>query len=132
MTALAIVAILAAVAMPSYREPVLRSRARGASTDLVAMSVALENRFQRTLQYPVYSTETTVAALPASRTGTLTTDFSTWAPAQGANYNFSVQSTATTYTLKAVASTAGVSCTLTMTNGNVRTATGSQCGMTSW
>lgn len=47
MIVVAIVAILAAIALPSYERYVKKSRARGASADLVALSLTLENRFQK-------------------------------------------------------------------------------------
>ena len=60
MIVVAIVAILAAVAMPSYDRYVKKSRARGASADLVALSLTLENQFQKTLAYPVLTNKNPV------------------------------------------------------------------------
>jgi type IV pilus assembly protein PilE len=133
MITVAIIAILAAIAVPSYSTYVTQSRAKGASSDLVAMSLALENDFQKTLTYPTaYATSTVIAALPAGRTGSPANDFATWAPAEGAYYSYSVISTATSYTVTATATGNNINCTLSLSNLNVRTATGASCGFTSW
>jgi type IV pilus assembly protein PilE len=133
VAALAIIAILAAIAVPSYSSYVTQSRAKGATSDLVAMSLTLENDFQKNLAYPTYTAGTAVPALPASRTGTQVNDFSTWAPAEGNYYTYTVSSSASlgTYTVTATA-IGSVNCTLSLSNANVRTASGSSCGFTSW
>ena len=110
MIVVAIVAILAAVAMPSYDRYVKKSRARGASADLVALSLTLENQFQKTLAYPVLTNKNPVGD----------SNFSAWKAAQGGTFSYSVTSTATTYTLTATAS--GWTCTLTLDQSNVRNA----------
>ncbi len=133
MVSMAIIAILAAIAVPSYSTYVNQSRAKGAASDLVAMSLALENDFQKQLVYPSsYTTATVIPALPTSRTGNPATDFATWAPAEGAYYTYSVYTpNNTSYTVTATA-IGNINCTLTLTNQNVRTASGSNCGFTSW
>ena len=110
MIVVAIVAILAAVAMPSYDRYVKKSRARGASADLVALSLTLENRFQKNLEYPVLTNKDPVGD----------SNFSAWKAAQGDTFSYSVTSTATTYTLTATAS--GWTCTLTLDQNNDRNA----------
>lgn len=132
MVALAVAAILAAIALPSYSAYIRKSKARTAASDLVAMGLAMENRFQKTLLYPVYSSATTVAATPSSRSGTVATDFSTWAPAQGDSFTYSVVSTTSSYTLTATGISGTIDCTLTLTSGNVRSVSGTQCGFSSW
>lgn len=52
MIVLVVLGILASVALPSYQNYVKSSRARAATADLVALSAAVENIFQRTLSYP--------------------------------------------------------------------------------
>lgn len=130
MVAIAIISILAAIAIPSYSGYVTQSRAKGASADLVALGLVLENDFQKTLVYPAYSTGTSIPASSTSRTGTQVTDFGAWSPAEGTYYNYSIYSTATSYTVTATA--ANGTCTLSISNLNVRTAAGSGCGFTSW
>ncbi|WP_308632738.1 type IV pilin protein [Oxalicibacterium faecigallinarum] len=123
MVVIAIVAILAAIALPAYQQYIAKSRARVASADLVALSMVMENRFQKTLAYPTRSSAA-LANSPASRTGADVTNFSGWVPASSSShYQFTVESTASTYTLTA-ATPSGVSpsCTLTLTEGNVRNA----------
>ena len=53
----AIIAILAAIAYPSYSNHLLRSKLRVAQTDLVALGAHLENLRQRTLWYPAADAE---------------------------------------------------------------------------
>lgn len=123
MIVIAIVGILAAIALPAYQQYIHKSRARIASTDLVALSMVMEQRFQKTLAYPTRSSAA-LASAPASRSGDDVTNFSGWVPASSSShYQFTVESTASTYTLTA-ATPSGVSpsCTLTLTEGNVRNA----------
>ncbi len=115
MIVVAIVAILAAIALPSYERYVKKSRARGASADLVALSLTLENRFQKSLTYPVYTNQNPVGHA----------DFSAWSPAQGSSFTYAVTSTANTYTLTATARDSRWTCTLTLENTNARNAASS-------
>ena len=112
MIVVAIVAILAAIALPSYERYVKKSRARGASADLVALSLTLENRFQKSLKYPVHTNQN-----PVGHAG-----FSAWSPAQGGSFTYAVTSTASTYTLTATARDSGWTCTLTLKHNNERNA----------
>lgn len=135
----AIVGILAAIALPSYSAYVKKSKATAAATDLVTLSLVLENAFQKTLVYPVYATDTTIPASPAARTDPVATDFRAWAPSQGAAFSYSIitptiiTSTSISYTLTATGLGQMTGCTLTLTNSNVRTAgNASACGLSSW
>ena len=131
MIVVAIVAILAAIALPSYQSYVLKSRAKSATADLAALSLTLENRFQKILAYPVYGTSTLIDASPSARTGTVAANFGAWAPSQGKWFSYSIVSTATTYTLTATG-TGSMACTLSLSNSNLRTASGSSCGFGEW
>ncbi|CAN5233083.1 N/A [soil metagenome] len=131
MIVVAIIAILASIALPSYQRYILKSRAKSATADLVALSLTLENRFQKTLGYPVYGTSTLIAASPADRTGTVATNFGAWAPSQGKWFTYSIVSTADTYTVSA-AGMGNMLCTLSLDNKNVRTASGQSCGFSEW
>lgn len=125
-----IISILAAVAVPSYSTYVSKSRAKGAASDIVSLSLVYENDFQKSLVYPVYPSQTSIPAATASRTTQQSTDFGAWTPAQGSYYNYNVTSTTSSYTVQAVA-IAG-NCTLQITSLNVRTVSGTGCGFTSW
>lgn len=106
----AILGILSAIALPSYERYVQKSRARGASADLVALALVLENRFQKALSYPTHT-----ALNPVGHA-----DFSAWRPAQGQHFSYAVTSTASGYALTATAG-AGT-CTLTLNQSNQRNA----------
>ena len=112
MVVIAIVAILAAIAWPSYTNYVLRSKIRVAQADLLALSANVENHRQRTLVYP---------------TGNLTgisqlrTAFPGWSPASADDFAFSY-STQNGYTLSAVGAGGRLEgCTLQLAADNTRT-----------
>ena len=115
MIVVVIVAILAAIALPSYERYVKKSRARGASADLVALSLTLENRFQKLLKYPAHTNQNPVGHA----------DFSAWSPAQGSSFTYAVTSDANSYTLTATARDSGWTCTLTLNHKNERNAASS-------
>lgn len=121
LVAIVVVAILAAIALPSYTSYINKSRARGAGADLAALALNMENRYQLQLSYPVYSANT--AATNAV--------FSAWSPTQASNFSYSMVSTATSYTLTATGKGGNAGCTLTLNNLNTRTATAA-CGFTTW
>ena len=52
MITVVIVAILAAIALPSYQNYIKRTNIKAAQTDLVALSLVFENYYQRNLSYP--------------------------------------------------------------------------------
>ena len=52
MIAMAIVAILAAIALPSYASYVRKQKIRAAQGDLAGLVLMMENRFQQQLAYP--------------------------------------------------------------------------------
>ncbi|WP_199524498.1 type IV pilin protein [Pseudoalteromonas sp. bablab_jr011] len=110
MIVLAITAILATIAFPSYQNYIQRSHAKVAGTDLVALSVALENRFQRQLNY-----------------AGATTNNVNWHQASK-NYTITMSLTSSTYTLKA----SSTNCTLTLSHSGIRTISGHCGGLTSW
>ena len=137
MVVVAVLGILASIALPSYKSYVTKSRAQAATSDLVGMSLALENTFQKTLGYPsAYAAETTIPALPANRTASNgLNDFSGWSPAQSSYFSYAVVTTTTGFTVKATGNGTNMSsnCVLTLSNENVRTAAAdNSCGFTSW
>ncbi len=133
----AVLGILASIALPSYKNYVTKSRAQAATSDLVGMSLALENTFQKTLSFPsAYATETTIPALTTSRTAsTGLNDFSGWSPAQGNYFSYSVVTTSASYTVRATGNGSAMSgsCVLSLSNENVRSVSAdNSCGFTSW
>lgn len=134
MVTVAIIAILAAIALPAYSSYITKSQAKSAASDLVALSVAVERKYLKTLAYtpsPSYSSdETGWTALTqgyASGWQSSTDSF---------NYKVDVNVSSKTYTLtaKGKAGTRNAGCTLTLNQDNTRTISGgSACGgMTSW
>lgn len=121
LVAVVVVGILAAVALPSYTSYINKSRAKSASADLAALALNMENRYQLQLSYPVY----------AANTAATTAVFSAWSPTQASYFNYTVVSTASSYTLTATGKGASAGCTISLDNLNARSA-GSACGFTSW
>jgi type IV pilus assembly protein PilE len=131
MIVVAIIGILAAIALPQYQNYVLKSRAKSATADLNALGLMLENRFQKTSSYPVYSTPTLIDASPSARPEPVAKDFDAWIPSQGKWFTYSITSTASSYTVSATGM-GNMKCTLSLDNKNTRTASGSSCGFTTW
>ncbi|MDC8773101.1 type IV pilin protein [Roseateles albus] len=121
MVAVIVVGILAAVAIPSYTSYINKSRAKSASADLAALALNMENRYQLQLTYPVY----------AANTAATNTIFSAWSPTQASYFNYTMVSTASSYTLTATGKGSSAGCTISLDNLNTRTAS-SSCGFTSW
>ena len=120
MIVVAIVAILSAIALPSYERYVRQSKAKSAASDLVALSLALENRFQKQLRYPTYADSTSIPAKLSDRKGTLAEDFNTWAPSQAEYFDFSITSSTSSYTITAQAKGKTSWCTLRLNERNER------------
>ncbi|GGP20472.1 type IV pilin protein [Silvimonas iriomotensis] len=134
MVTIAIVAILTAVALPTYRNYIVKSHVKGAGADLVALALVMENQHQLTLTYPTGSNLGTSSS-------TNTTNFTAFGPAESAMFAYSASVTAgstTAYTLTAAGRSGQVvsGCTLTLNNTNARTISvaGSQAcgGLSSW
>ena len=102
MIVIAILAIIASIAIPSYSNSVKKAHIKAAQSDLVALSLVLENTYQRTLSYPIQTT---------TDTATTRTAFSSWNPSETI-FSYNVSSTAGTYTITATKN----NCTLTMSN----------------
>jgi len=109
MIVVAIIAILAAIALPAYGNYVKRSKVRTAQADLRAASAAMENARQRTLSYP--------AAIPGS-----------WSAAsKSADFTFGITSEGG-YTLAATGQGSVSGCNLSLTAGNVASSSGNCWG----
>ena len=110
LIALAISAILAMVAIPTYSSFVERSKMRSAQADLVALVVNLENVYQRKLSYP-----------DINSSATLTTEFPGWVPtADDFSYSARVDSKTGTYLLQATGQGQLANCVIQIDNNNKR------------
>lgn len=115
MVVVAIIAIMAAIALPAYQNYVLRSKIRLAQSDLLSLSANVENFRQRTLSYPADQAQAERGWGPSSKT----TDFT-----------FEYANEAGGYTLTGTSSDAlgkAAGCVLQVDAGNQRTV-GSACG----
>lgn len=115
MIVVAIVAILAAIALPSYNSYIVKSEIRTAQSDLLALSLNFENQYQRQLSYPILNPNTA---------DQLRLDFPGWSPsAKNFVYTVSVNEVSA-YTLLATGSGRQSGCSITITNVNVRRTAG--------
>lgn len=120
MIALVIAAILAGIAIPSYTNYIERSKMRSAQADLVALTVNIENEYQRMLSYPVIAEE-----------DDLSERYNGW-NATSDDFDISAVSTAAGYTLTASGRNSLEGCTLTIDNNNTRAATDCPQGNGDW
>lgn len=115
MITIAIVAILAAVAVPQYRDYVVRSRLAEATAGLADARVRMEQFFQDNRTYPTHATPciATAPANPATQVQLTLT---------GQSFDFSCSAvTATTYTITATGKGSMVGFGFTIDQSNVRT-----------
>lgn len=129
MVTIVIVAILAAIALPSYQEYIKRANIKAAQTDLVSLSLVFENYYQRNLSYPDQDYAST-SALNASSA------FPQWSASKSDIFEFSSKkvNSGKGYELIATAKNSSnlVGCILKITNTNSRTSTTSCNGKTTW
>lgn len=118
MIVVALIAILAAIAMPAYNNYVNRGKLKTAQADLVALSLNLENFYQRKLAYPSDT---------FTGTSNVVDEYDGWKPAAEKDFDYS---TATRpgdvgYVVKATGISGGVKdCVLTLDDkGNRESAT---------
>ncbi|KAA8733281.1 prepilin-type N-terminal cleavage/methylation domain-containing protein [Acinetobacter qingfengensis] len=123
MIAIVIIAILAAIAVPSYNNYVKKAHIKAAQSDLVALSLVYENYYQRNLSYPTSAYTSTSALITA---------FNQWHPSENIFEFSSSNANATTYTLTATGSGNLSGCNLTLNQANSRTATTSCNIGTTW
>lgn len=125
MIVAAVIAILASIALPSYSNYIIKSEIRSSQADLLALSLNFENRYQRTLAYPV-------VAAGNNTTAGLKGMFAAWSPS-ASNFDYSLsETTATTYTLKATGSGRQSGCSITITHTNTRVTAGCKYGDGNW
>lgn len=126
MITVVIVAILAAIALPSYQNYIKRANIKAAQTDLVALSLVFENYYQRNLSYPNQD-YTNTSALSV---------FPQWSASKTDIFEFSSKKVdgGKGYELYATANKSSnlANCELKITNTNQRTATTSCDGKTTW
>ncbi len=136
MIVVAIIAILAVIAIPSYQNYVKKSHAKAATGDLVALGLVLENRYQRQLSYGAAGESKGITAIKnvLTQNGTITP--SPWEPTESANFDYTLTTTSSGYSIAAAGKKTGINsgCTLTLTNANSREAKGGDAcgGMSSW
>lgn len=112
MIALAVTGILAAIAVPSYFHFVKSSRLQAAQTDLVNMSVSMENYYYQQLSYP----ESTTTTLQSQA------ELKGWVPTQKKYFNYTILKDGNSYILSAtgVATENMANYEVSLTNDNVR------------
>jgi len=114
LVVLAIVSILMALGVVSYKPFIDRSRLNSAQTDLVALSLVFENQYQRVLSYPAAALGTTAALKVA---------FSTWQPgSEPADFSFSSDNASiNSYTLKATGLSGDLEdCVVSLTHDGIK------------
>jgi type IV pilus assembly protein PilE len=117
MITVAVIAILAAVALPNYIEYVTRSKLVEAKTNLSDMRTRLEQYFLDNRAYPTTCAAYASGAAPAN---------TIYLPASVKNFAITCALTATTYTISA----AGLGFTFTVDQTNARKTTGVPSGWT--
>lgn len=125
MITVVIIAILAAIAMPTYTNYIKRSNIKAAQSDLVTLGLVYENFYQRNLSYPSTS---------YTSTATLKSDFAQWSPSKEDFFEFSTTAAADLkgYTLTATAKNAAnlPGCVFSINEKNVRTI--NNCNGVTW
>nr|WP_181718029.1 type IV pilin protein [Psychrobacter sp.]QJS05948.1 PilE protein [Psychrobacter sp.] len=129
MVTVTIIAILAAIAVPSYQNYVKRANIKAAQTDLISLSLVFENHYQRNLSYP---------SSGYTSTNELLNQFSSWSISKVGPFSFSSEAlnldNGKGYTLIATAKESSnlKGCILKIDNTNKQTATTSCDGKTIW
>lgn len=116
MIVVALIAILSAIAMPAYNNYINRGHLKTAQADLIALSLNLENFYQKRLAYPA------TANTDSNTTGKVKGLFPGWSPAAGEKFDYATQNggsgtAATTgYTVTATGKVGGAlaDCTLSL------------------
>ncbi|RUO68993.1 prepilin-type cleavage/methylation domain-containing protein [Pseudidiomarina sediminum] len=123
MLVVVVIAILATIALPNYRDYVARGHVTTAQADLATLALALTNRFQRQLTYPTVTT-TTTAETKGAVTG--------WSPAEVEYFDYTLVSTASGYRLTATGKERLDGCVLKLSDDNTRELSGDCAGVEAW
>lgn len=128
LVVVALIAILAAIAMPAYNNYINRGKLKTAQADLVALSLNLENEYQRKLAYP--SGTDAVNANTAAVIG----KYDGWSPAAEDDFEYSTAADGGTgYEVKATGKNGGVNnCVLTLDDKGNRESASCPYGNGGW
>lgn len=119
MVVLLVIAILAAIALPSYENYIKRQKVASGEADLVSLGLNLDSSLLSSLTYPP----------PTSGTAALRALFPGWAPTQSQDFAYSLTASDNTafpptYAVGAVGAGTLSGCTLTLSSDGTRSATG--------
>lgn len=129
MIVVVLIAILSAIAMPAYNNYINRGKLKTAQADLVALSLNLENVYQKRLTYPDTA---------RANTAQVTEHFKGWSPAAGDDFEYSTATGApdpagSAYKVIATGISGGVlNCVLTLDNKGAKTLTNCPYGSGKW
>ena len=132
LIAVAIVGILAAIALPTYRSFIVKQKVVAAQNDLASLALNMENQFQQQLAYPTTGVPTSTTS--GTQTLLWPSGAAGWNPAQGADFKYTISaSTATTYTVIATGTSSALStCVVTLTSVNARSLSAGCGGSAVW
>lgn len=116
LVGIAIVAILAAIAVPSYSNFVFSGELKTAQSDAKALALQFENRYQRALAYPTVTASTDLKQF-----------FSGWAPASK-KFTYSAVGTSTAYTITGTGSGSDSACKIVLKEDGSCTVSGCSKG----
>ena len=130
MIVVAIIAILAAIAVPSYQNSILKSKIQTAQADLVSLTSVIENSYSLKLSYPLHDnddvdTQDEIVDL---------SEYNGWSPAsEAADFEFKIQYKAknaglgSDYKVTATGKSSLAGCNLTLDSKNERTSVDGKC-----
>lgn len=124
MIVVAIIAILSAIAIPSYQSYIIKAKVKEAQSNLIALSLSVESNYQRQLKY--HSDD-------LADTESLKGVFTTWSPSSNSfSYSYEGSDDGKTFKLVAQGKDSNVSkCILTINEVNEKKI--SDCdGISSW
>ena len=122
MIVVAIIAILSAIAIPSYQSYIIKAKVKEAQSNLIALSLSVESNYQRQLKY--HSDD-------LADTESLKGVFTTWSPSSN-SFSYSYESVDKGFELVAEGKDSNVKdCKLTINQANVKSISGCD-SISSW